>query len=246
MADFVISADWRAVAVPRWFQAPLSLAGYVSSADWRAVAVSRWLQAPLSWSDATSLLGINDWRASAAAKRFTAAEDWSDATSVIGACHYDVRALLFKMRGMDALVDGLYETWLAGSADLRAQSYAGALARPLRDVCVIDVWDTAAAAAPSTKGIVMPDTLIVLRLLLTGTTPQQLTTVATPVKTTAFIKAAATNTAPVALVVNGSASFVSGLQLAPGDPAVAEIDDLSKLWFVTTDPGQSVAVTASQ
>lgn len=246
MADFLISTDWRAVAVPRWFQAPLSLTGYVSSTDWRAVAVPRWFQSTLTWSDATSLLGVNDWRATATAERFTAAEDWNDATSVVGACHYDVRALLYKMRGMDAVVDGLYETWLSSSADLRAQSYAGALALPLRDVCVIDVWNTAIAAAPSTKGIIMPDTLIVLRLLLTGTVPQQLTTIATPVKTTTFIKAAATNTAPVALVTNGSGTFTSGLQLAPGDPAVAEIDDLSKLWFVTTDPGQSVSVTASQ
>jgi hypothetical protein len=246
MADFLISADWRPVAVSRWVQAPLSLSGYVSSTDWRAVAVPRWFQATLPWSDATSLLGIVNRRASTVAKRFTAVLDWSDATSVIGACHYDVGALLYKMRGMDAVVDGLYETWLAGSSDLRAQSYAGALALPLRDVCVIDVWNTAAAAAPSTKGIVMPDTLIVLRLLLTGTVPQQLTTTPTPVKTTSFIKASATNTAPIALVVNGSGTFVSGLQLAPGDPAVAEIDDLSKLWFVTTDPGQSVAVTASQ
>jgi hypothetical protein len=244
------------------------MADFVISIDWRAVAVPRWLQAPLSWNDATSLVGINDWRATAVAKRFTASfadydistdwravavvrrftanEDWNDATSVVGVCHYDVRALLYKMRGMDAVVNGLYETWLVSSPDLRAQSYPGALARPLRDVCVIDVWDTAAAGAPATKGIIMPDTLIVLRLLLTGTTPQQLTTTPTPVKTTSFIKAAATNTAPVALVVNGSATFTSGLQLAPGDPAVAEIDDLSKLWFVTTDPGQSVAVTASQ
>lgn len=222
------------------------MADYDISADWRAVAVPRWFEASLSWNDATSLLGIDDWRATAEALRFTGVEDWNDAVSILGVCHYDVRALLFKMRGMDAAIAGRYDEWLASSADMRAQSYTGALARPLRDVCVIDVWDIAAAAAPSTKGIVMPDTLIVLRVLLTGTTPQQLTTTPTPVTTSAFIKAAATNTAHVALVVNGSGTFTSGLQLAPGDPAVAEIDDLSKLWFVTTDPGQSVAVTASQ
>jgi hypothetical protein len=244
MADFVISTDWRAVAVPRWLQAPLSwndATSLVGINNWRATAVAKRFTASFADYDISA-----DWRAVAVARRFTADEVWNDATSLLGACQYDVRALMYKMRGMDHAIDGLYETWLASSPDPRALSYVGALGRPLRDVCVIDVWNTAVAAAPSTKGIVMPDTLIVLRVLLTGTVPQQLTTVATPVKTTAFIKAEPTNTANIALVVNGSATFLSGQKLAPGDPAVAEIDDLSKLWFVTTDPGQAVVVTASQ
>lgn len=240
MADFDISADWRAVAVPRWFEASVSWA----IIDRRAVAVARRIVAPLS-SAADQSLSF-DWWPSTVALRFTALEDWNEATSLVGVCHYEVRALVFKMRGMDALVAGLYDTWLSSSPDLRAQSYAGELARPLRDVCVIDFWGTGLAAAPSTKGIVMPDTLVVVNCFLTGTTPQQLTTTSTPVKTSAFIKADPANTAPIALVSNGSGTFGTGLKLGPGDPAVAEIDDLSKLWFVSTDPGQAVTVTASQ
>lgn len=240
MADYDISYDWRAVAVPRWIQSTTTWL----IIDRRATVVSLRFTAPLA-SAADQDLSF-DWLASTVALRFTALEDWNEATSLVGSVHYDVRLVLFKLRGMDATTDGLYDYWLSTSRDQCAQDYRGELARPLRDVVVIDDYGNALAAAPSTKGIVMPDTLVVIRVLLIGTTPQQLTTTPTPVKTSAFIKAASTNTAAVALVKNGSATFTDGLQLNAGDPAVVDIDDLSKLWFVTNDPGQSVAVAASQ
>ena len=51
---------------------------------------------------------------------------------------------IFKMRSMDALVNGLHDTWLTSSTpDLLGTYYVGALATPLRDIIVIDTWDTA-------------------------------------------------------------------------------------------------------
>jgi|SRR5262245_25388146 len=52
-------------------------------------------------------------------------------------------ARVYKMRGMDAAVDGLYDTWLVeGEPDTDASEYTGELATPLRDVIVIDTWST--------------------------------------------------------------------------------------------------------
>lgn len=56
---------------------------------------------------------------------------------------YSVETLvrMYKMRGEDALTDALYDSWLVeGAPDLDASEYAGALARPLRDVIVTDTW----------------------------------------------------------------------------------------------------------
>jgi hypothetical protein len=48
---------------------------------------------------------------------------------------------MYKMRGEDALADGLYDTWLAtGAPDLDGSDYEGDLVTPLRDVIVIDTW----------------------------------------------------------------------------------------------------------
>lgn len=49
----------------------------------------------------------------------------------------------YKMRGMDALTTAVYDTWLsAGAPDYAATKYTGALHTPLRDIIVIDAWDT--------------------------------------------------------------------------------------------------------
>lgn len=49
----------------------------------------------------------------------------------------------YKMRGMDAAVSGLYDSWLTtGAPDTDGSDYHGALAKPLRDVVVIDAWTT--------------------------------------------------------------------------------------------------------
>lgn len=47
---------------------------------------------------------------------------------------------VYKMRGMDAAVSGLYDTWLSSEVDLDGSEYHGALATPLRDIIVIDTW----------------------------------------------------------------------------------------------------------
>lgn len=53
----------------------------------------------------------------------------------------DPCVFMYKMRGMDAAIDSLYDTWLAyGAPDMSASKYTGALTRPLRDVIVIDAW----------------------------------------------------------------------------------------------------------
>lgn len=52
-----------------------------------------------------------------------------------------VLVTVYKMRGMDKNTNGLYDTWLvSGTPDLTGASYAGALAKPLRDIIVIDSW----------------------------------------------------------------------------------------------------------
>lgn len=47
----------------------------------------------------------------------------------------------YKMRGMDATIHGLYDTWIVtGSPDTTGASYTGPLATPLRDIVVVDSW----------------------------------------------------------------------------------------------------------
>lgn len=49
--------------------------------------------------------------------------------------------IMYKMRGMDAVVLGLYDSWLSEQEpDLDASKYAGSLNLPLRDVIVVDSW----------------------------------------------------------------------------------------------------------
>jgi hypothetical protein len=53
---------------------------------------------------------------------------------------WTVYTLIYKMRGRDAATDDL-DTWLSsGQPDFGASRYAGALAMPLRDVVIVDVW----------------------------------------------------------------------------------------------------------
>lgn len=48
---------------------------------------------------------------------------------------------IYKMRGMDAVTNGTYDTWLAtGEPDTDGSGYAGPLAKPLRDIVVTDSW----------------------------------------------------------------------------------------------------------
>lgn len=50
---------------------------------------------------------------------------------------------IYKMRGMDAAISGLYDTWVVtGVKDPTGINYHGSLATPLRDIIVIDTWNT--------------------------------------------------------------------------------------------------------
>jgi hypothetical protein len=50
-------------------------------------------------------------------------------------------AITYKMRGMDAALNGVYDTWLATAApDTSGAYYGGVLAQPLRDIVVVDSW----------------------------------------------------------------------------------------------------------
>lgn len=47
----------------------------------------------------------------------------------------------FQMMGMDALVDGLYDTWnVTGTPDFAGASYNGVLDTPLRNVAIASRW----------------------------------------------------------------------------------------------------------
>jgi hypothetical protein len=51
--------------------------------------------------------------------------------------------MAYKMRGMDAAISGLYDAWISvGTPDYAGTGYHGALATPLRDIVVIDTWET--------------------------------------------------------------------------------------------------------
>lgn len=83
--------------------------------------MDKWLQLPRDYGNVDAL-GYNLW---------------SPPGSAIG---YPP-VVMYKMRGEDAVVDGRYDSWLVRSEpDLDASEYTGALARPLRDVVVIDTW----------------------------------------------------------------------------------------------------------
>jgi len=105
-----------------------------------------------------------DWRATAllgcgaqTPPMMTAATDWlpqviTDPATRGGRLNVDQSDLIvrtwdgqltyYKMRGMDNLTNGLYATWVvSGTPDFGAARYIGPILTPLRDVCIIDVWN---------------------------------------------------------------------------------------------------------
>lgn len=116
MADFA-SIDGLSPAVARWINSTPVGANIVLSRDWRAVALA---------------LALNtEWTGGQYSANF-----WSAARGLPVVTY-------FKMRGMDAAIDGLYDTWLvAASPDNTGTRYDGELATPLRDIIVIDEWET--------------------------------------------------------------------------------------------------------
>lgn len=90
--------------------------------DWRAVAIAKWVQAMPSLGQ--SVMG-----------RVWSIHDYGYAPPEI--------LTTYKMCGEDAVVNGLYDTWLVtGTPDDDASEYTGSLAKPLRDVIVIGKWVT--------------------------------------------------------------------------------------------------------
>ena len=77
------------------------------------------------------------------------ARDWGSVDALgrnnwtMGPANTTAPVTIYKMRGMDAAVSGVYDTWLvSGAPDLDASDYSGPLATPLRDVIVIDTWSS--------------------------------------------------------------------------------------------------------
>lgn len=114
----------------------LNVDGYPPAAT---TASSKWLELSLAVTDfargTADVSGATAWlQAQMACEERATINFWTVAAS-------DWERTFYKMRGMDALTDGLYDTWLAESEpDLDASEYAGALNLPLRDVIVIDSW----------------------------------------------------------------------------------------------------------
>lgn len=119
MADFAIGVDGYTPAVvtlaTRWFWADALGLEWPMNADSRPTAVSGTLNVPFDPYE----LGANLWTLSSV----------------------DAGAPIYKMRGMDALTNGVYGTWLSyGEPDAAGLHYAGPLHTPLRDIVVIDSW----------------------------------------------------------------------------------------------------------
>ena len=89
--------------------------------------------------------GSNGWQTSGVTIRILAIDASGNEASPID-YSYTVSnpssaPLYFKMRGMDASTDGLYDTWVVfGLPDFAASAYAGSLATPLRDVVIDSSW----------------------------------------------------------------------------------------------------------
>lgn len=97
------------------------MAAYDLAIDGYVPAVANWLNVPLDASNLNGI-GVNLWSMGPPGP---------------------IPVTVYKMRGMDAAIDGTYDTWLVSSApDMDASDYHGALATPLRDVIVVDSWTT--------------------------------------------------------------------------------------------------------
>lgn len=78
----------------------------------------------------------------------------------VGRSSSSVAATYYKMRGQDAAVNGLYDTWIAsGAPDTAGTYYSGALALPLRDVVVVDSWSALPGSIASGNPFVDPPTI---------------------------------------------------------------------------------------
>lgn len=126
----------RVAAVGRNYGSAKLMADYTGE-DWKAAATtttaSKWVNA----SSEGGTYSIDDWKSTATAKWLnkTFAGFGGDGDIWYGAIVY------YKMRGMSASVAGSYDTWIvSGQPDWSATRYTGALATPLRDVCVIGVY----------------------------------------------------------------------------------------------------------
>src|SRR3954470_3213507 len=153
MADQTLNLDGYAAAVvtagSKWLQAVAtgekdfgSTDGYYPAA---ITARSKWFAAG---QDAVDKGAHNDGYIPGVV---TAASRWLEAEAVGDQRPANLwtvvptswRITRYKMRGMDATVAGLYDTWIVQTEpDLDGSEYGGALAKPLRDVIVIDSWSS--------------------------------------------------------------------------------------------------------
>jgi len=93
------------------------MADFALNIDSRPIAVSAWVDG--TYVSAAEVAGAQVWSIQRGYPKVT----------------------YYKMRGMDAIVSGLYDAWLAvGTPDLTGAVYTGTLAKPLRDIIVVDTW----------------------------------------------------------------------------------------------------------
>jgi hypothetical protein len=89
----------------------------------------------------------------------------------------------------------------------------------------------------------LPSTLVSLRVGAT-TTPAQLTSSATPVKSLPILVADPDNTAAVIVYPQGGTAAANGVRIGAGVPVPFAIDDLSKLMVVSVSGTQYISAVA--
>jgi len=151
MADQTLNIDGYTpgvvTAASKWIQSGATGEKDLGAADGYTPAVitarSKWFQGVLDPTDLGQVIDGYTPGVVTAASRWRNAEAVGDQrpanmwTVIAGPWQVTV----YKMRGMDALSNGVYDTWLTtGAPDTTGARYAGALNLPLRDVIVVETW----------------------------------------------------------------------------------------------------------
>jgi hypothetical protein len=151
MADQTLNLDGYTAAVTtaasKWFEAVATGEKSFGSVDFyfpaTTTAGSKWFESVIDAIDKGAhqdgyvpgvVTNASRWRNAEAVGDQRPANFWTVVPTTW-------RVTVYKMRGMDAAVSGLYDTWLVtGAPDTTGANYHGAFATPLRDILVIDAW----------------------------------------------------------------------------------------------------------
>lgn len=149
MADLTLNVDGNipasVTAASKWLQGVSAWTDAVLGRDGYTPAVvtagSKWIEAAVDSSDKT--LRVDGYVPAIAAYRNAVLDPTEQPCNFWTVRAANWETTWYKMRGMDALTDGLYATWLSSAApDTTGALYSGPLNRPLRDVIVIDTWSS--------------------------------------------------------------------------------------------------------